>query len=75
MQQKNISMETFEKMALEMGCSVASKTDPLYSEGYSITFSSRTPKQSAQKDIVSLPSISENASDSAKQKLNFLQKD
>lgn len=60
MKRPGISMERFEQMAREMGCSVASKDDPLYSEGYSVAFLSRggsnsTPNPTSSDDDTSTP--------------------
>ena len=65
MKRQNISMAKFEEMGKAMGFSAAPKEHPVYSEGYSINLLSRTPKPSGQKDIVSLPSDTPNALDSA----------
>jgi hypothetical protein len=42
-------------MVRKMGGRVAERDDPIYSEGPSIILSSRMPKPSVQKAIVSLP--------------------
>jgi hypothetical protein len=64
MKQNNISLDKFVELAKQYGFSEAPRNHPAYSEGLSITFSSRTDKQSPQKAIVSLPTDSQSASDS-----------
>lgn len=51
-----------EAIARSMGIRVAKPNDRIYSEGPSIILSPRTRGQSGQKDIVSHPTDSQNAS-------------
>ena len=58
MKQKLISRAEIDRVNAKFGIKRAPPDHPAYSEGPSITFSSRTQKQSGQKDIVSLPTSS-----------------
>lgn len=70
MKRPTISLDKAEQMAKDMGFSVAEPNDPIYSEGYSITLSSHTQKQSPQKATVSLPIDTQSGSDSTTQSDN-----
>ena len=61
MKQKRTSRAEWEKVFGEIPS--IPKDDPIYSEGPSITFSSRTQKPSEQKAIVSPQTDSESGSD------------
>jgi hypothetical protein len=63
MQRKPISRAEIDRVLTKHGIKWAGPDHPVYSEGPSITFSSRTPKQSQQKAIVSLPTSSPTDSD------------
>lgn len=63
MQRKPISRAEIDRLNAKHGIKRAGPDHPVYSEGPSITFSSRTPKQSQQKAIVSLPTSSPTDSD------------
>lgn len=55
MKRMALDLNKFDEMVRRKGGRIAERDDPIYSEGPSIILSSGMPRQSGQKDIVSLP--------------------